>query len=394
MEINLRKELNLKKLKNTIFIIFLFSHLSYANDKIEISILTCSPGQEAYSVFGHTSIRVVDQKNDIDEVYNFGMFDFNTPNFEYKYLKGKLKYHLGVQKTEDFIKIYTHEKRLVSEQTLNLTVNEKKKILNRLKFLYKPENRFYLYTFLEKNCSTETRDLLNYIGTDFQNQELKKSNRTLINSYLPKMPWLKLGVNLVLGKSLDDNSTRNQSMFLPDYLKKEIDYATLKGRKLVKSEQKLNSLENMGKFNFQQTFSPLLLFSLLALLFLFWFPTSVKIIISLGIGIMGLFILALWMFSGHEEVKVNLNIIWCNPLYLFYIPLLIKDKGNNLLSLLLIVTLMGSLFIWVFKVQVFDISIVPILIILGILNFKEIRKEGRILDLVSTKKIRVGKIKT
>lgn len=361
-------------MKKILLIIFLISQLTYANDKIEISILTCSVGEEVYSVFGHTAIRVIDRENHSDKVYNFGMFDFATPNFEYKFLKGQLKYHRGVQETEAFVKIYTYEKRLITEQRLELTSNEKKKFLNRLQYLYRPENRYYFYSFLEKNCSTETRDLLSYTGVNFKNQGLEKSKRDLINSYLQEMPWLKLGINLVLGKSLDSNSTSNQSTFLPDYLQKEISLAELNGNNLVKSEQPLNSIENNEKPNIQHIFSPLLVFSLLALLFLFWFPKPVKIITSLSFGLTGIFILALWLFSGHQEVKYNLNIIWCNPLYLLYIPFLTKNKTNKTLSSILVASLIISIFVWLFKVQIFDISILPILTILGILNLQELKK--------------------
>jgi len=356
-----------------LFLILLISQLSHANDTIEISILTCSTGQEVYSVFGHSAIRVVDKNNNIDKVYNFGMFDFTTPNFEYKYLKGKLKYYLGVQETEEFIKIYSYEKRLVTEQILDLSIQEKNIILRKLQFSYRPENRFYLYSFLEKNCSTEIRDLLNHIGVNFQNQELKTTNRDLINSYLFEMPWLKLGINMVLGKSLDRNSTRIQSMFLPEYLKKEINSSTINGKKIVKSEQNLNLIESNSGFIIQRIFSPLIMFSILALSFLFWYPTSVRIITSFSIGLTGLFILLIWIFSGHEEVKSNLNIIWCNPLYLIYIPLLIKKRTNKILSLVLMITLISSVLIWILKIQIFDISILPILTILSILNFKEMK---------------------
>lgn len=361
--------------------------INSVNGQIEISILTCSPGKEVYSVFGHTAIRVFDKENNIDEVYNFGMFDFDTPNFEYKYLKGKLEYFRGVEKTDNFIKIYTYEERLITEQVLNLNEYEKNEIIDRLKFLHRPENKFYLYSFLEKNCSTETRDLLSYIGIDFKKQELEKSNRTLINSYLKEMPWLKLGINLVLGKSLDKNSTRNQSMFLPDYLKKEIDNATLNGKKIVKNEQNLNSTQNSYRFNFQRILSPLLLFSLIALMTFFWFPVQARLITCLLISITGLFILALWIFSGHEEVKNNLNIIWCNPLYFIYIPLFIQNKSNRILSYVLLGTVVSSVLMWVFKMQIFDISIIPILAILGVLNFKEIQKANRINNSVEFQKI-------
>ncbi|WP_394908075.1 DUF4105 domain-containing protein [uncultured Mesonia sp.] len=361
-------------MNKTLLIILLISQLSYANDNIEISILTCSVGQEVYSVFGHTAIRVIDKENKTDQVYNFGMFDFNTPNFEYKYLKGKLKYHRGVQETINFLKIYTYEKRLVHEQKLDLTADEKSEFLNRLKLLNQPENRFYFYSFLDKNCSTETRDLLKHIGVSFENQELNKSNRDLINSYLQEMPWLKFGINLVLGKSLDRNSNRNQSMFLPDYLQKEIGAAKLNGKNLIQSEKILNSIESNSNSNIQQIFSPLLIFSLLAVLFLFWFPKPAKIIASFSFGITGIFILALWLFSGHEEVKSNLNILWCNPLYLFYTPFLAKNKTNKMLSIILVASLIISIVVWLFKVQIFDISILPIFAILAIFNLQELRK--------------------
>lgn len=361
-------------MKKILLTLLLLGQLSYVNGQTEISILTCSPGQEVYSVFGHTAIRIFDRENNIDEVYNFGMFDFDTPNFEYKYLKGRLEYFRGVQKMDNFIKIYTQEERLITEQVLDLNELEKKKIINRLKFLYKPENQFYLYSFLEKNCSTETRDLLKYVGLDFKNQELEESNRALINSFLNEMPWLKLGINLVLGKSLDKNSTRNQSMFLPDYLKKEIDDATLSDSKIVRHEQNLNTIQKSKNVSLERVFSPVLLFSLIALITFFWFPTQIRLIISLLIGITGSFILVLWMFSGHEEVKNNLNILWCNPLYFIYIPLIIKNKSNKILSFLLLGAIVTSVLIWILEVQVFDISIIPILTILGILNFKELKK--------------------
>src|SRR5680860_1328290 len=157
------------------------------------------------------------------------MFDFDTPNFAFKFIKGKLEYHLGIQKTEDFIQQYTNENRLVSEQKLNLDAQEKNKIITKLNFLYRPENRYYLYSFLEKNCSTEIRDLLREIGVKFPNQKLEKSNRELINSHLEKNPWLRFGTNIMLGKSLDKKTDIYQSMFLPRYLKEAIDNSQLNG---------------------------------------------------------------------------------------------------------------------------------------------------------------------
>ncbi len=172
-------------MKNILFIIFLFSQSSYSGNHLEISILTCSPGDEVYSVFGHSAIRIKDKDQSLDWVYNFGMFDFESPNFTFKFIRGKLKYYLGIQKTKDFLEQYTRQDRLVIEQKLNLSEKQKIQFITRLNFLYRPENRQYYYSFLKKNCSTEIRDLLSEIGVNFPKENLEVSYRQLIN-YHPK----------------------------------------------------------------------------------------------------------------------------------------------------------------------------------------------------------------
>ena len=114
---------------------------------------------------------------DTDLIYNFGMFDFETPNFTLKFVAGRLKYRLGIQKTEDFLALYTAENRGVSEQKLALNPHQKTELIAELNYLYKPENRFYSYSFLKKNCSTEIRDLLMEIGVKFYNAPLKKNQQ-------------------------------------------------------------------------------------------------------------------------------------------------------------------------------------------------------------------------
>jgi hypothetical protein len=207
-----------------------------------------------YSVFGHSAIRIIDNEKSFDLVYNFGMFDFDSPNFTFKFLGGKLTYYLGIQKTEDFIQQYTDENRLVSEQKLNLTEKDKDKFLARLNFLYRPENRHYLYS-CDKNCSTEIRDILSELGVNFSNQILETSNRKLINSHLEENLWLKFGTNLLLGKSLDENSNKHRSMFLPILLKEEIANSHHNGRPLVKWEGALNTVEKTIKSELQDWFS-------------------------------------------------------------------------------------------------------------------------------------------
>lgn len=351
----------------------MISQFCYSRNNPEISILTCSPGDEVYSVFGHSAIRIIDTDQSIDLIYNFGMFDFDSPNFTFKFIKGKLMYYLGIQLTEDFIEQYTVENRLVIEQKLNLSEKEKSELITKLNFLYRPENRQYLYSFLEKNCSTEIRDLLIEIGVTFPQEDLVVSHRELINYHLADHLWLRFGTDLMLGKSLDQNSSKFESAFLPIYLKEEINNSQLNGRPLVESERTLNTIENKKKGNLQDWYSPIVIFSLLFLLFLFWLPRTVELIVIVLVGGIGLILSLMWLFSDHPEVRDNFNILWSNPLYLLYIPFIKNSKANIVLASIMFTSLFSTIFIWLFDIQSFNVAIIPVLLILGILNYKQLK---------------------
>tara|TARA_R100000935_G_scaffold1440_5_gene4698 strand:+ start:20658 stop:21755 length:1098 start_codon:yes stop_codon:yes gene_type:complete len=358
-------------LRKLIILIFLITQFCFSQNTPEISILTCSPGEEVYSVFGHSAIRIADKDRDI--IYNFGMFDFDTPNFTLKFISGRLKYQLGIQKTDNFIKLYSSENRRVSEQKLKLNQHEKKELIEKLNFFYRPENRYYTYSFLEKNCSTEIRDLLIEKGVKFSNIKLEKSNRDLINSHLKTKPWLRFGTNLMLGKSLDKNTTSFQSMFLPKYLEREINNSTLNGQKLVKSEKFLNKFLNKEESELYKWTSPIVIFSILLILYFITLYKPLEMIFNFSIGTIGIILLIMWIFSEHPEVKNNLNILWANPLYLLYIPLNNKQQLKKNLAYILIAMMVISVLIWLTDYQSFDIGIIPVLLILTIMNLRYIK---------------------
>ena len=130
------------------------------SNQSEISILTCAPGEELYSIFGHTAIRVRDSISNTDYVFNYGTFDFNTSNFYLKFMKGELNYFLSVTTFERFIREYEFQKRSIAEQHLNLTSNEKGSIIGALVNNSLPENREYHYHFFYDNCATRIRDII------------------------------------------------------------------------------------------------------------------------------------------------------------------------------------------------------------------------------------------
>ncbi|KAA4675088.1 DUF4105 domain-containing protein, partial [Bacteroides ovatus] len=128
------------------------------NDSIRLSLLTCAPGEEIYSLFGHTAIRYENPSQGIDVVFNYGLFSFNTPNFIFRFSLGETDYQLGATDYERFAAEYAFFGRSVWQQTLNLTDEEKTELIRLLQENYRPENRVYRYNFFYDNCATRPRD--------------------------------------------------------------------------------------------------------------------------------------------------------------------------------------------------------------------------------------------
>ena len=368
--------LKLNKYVLTLVISFLLGlQYIYPNNQIEISLLTCSSGVESFSSWGHSAIRIVDKEQSLDIVYNFGLFDFNTPNFYLKFVKGKLKYRLGTHNTNRFFGSYIHEGRQVIEQKLNLSDESEIKIIRRLEYLYKPENRYYYYEFSKTNCTTELRDLiLENIETDIKKEKTNNTYRILINEFLTNRLWLKFGMNLIFGPGVDKKIDNYESMFLPDYLCWGLNDIKVNDTKLVSSETIFNKVET-SKSNYPFLLNPILLFSVLLIIVLIFKTSKIQVPLFLITGIIGLLILIVWILTEHEELKNNFNLLWCNPLYLVIAFLHIKDniKLKMYLSIILQAMLIGFVVVWLSRVQSFEIGFIPIVLILSVYNIRAIK---------------------
>lgn len=367
----------LKRIILTLVILIFGIRNAYPSNKIEISLLTCSSGQESYEAWGHSAIRVINFDNFTDLTYNFGLFDFSTPHFYLKFIQGKLKYQLGVHNTDVFIKSYVDEGRQVVEQKIDLSEENEKKIVDRLEYLYRPENRFYYYNFVRKNCTTELRDLIFCnIHSDFKSQPINKSFRDFLSSYLKEQPWTDLGINLAMGSEIDKRINPYESMFLPDILSRELNNVRIDGKNLVRDEIIYN--ENPGHSgHFFFFLTPTFIFSILALAILLSKSSTIQSIIFIIVGIAGLFLLLITLFTEHLELKNNFNLLWCNPLYLVLAILLLGNKWikfQKFLSILLILFIVSMAFIRLNHIQNFEYGFLPIIIVLLISNLKILKK--------------------
>jgi hypothetical protein len=221
------------------FSLFTFHFSSFAQDScgIRISLLTCTPGTELYSTFGHSALRIVDSNNNTDLVFNYGTFNYDDPDFYTKFIKGKLPYYVDTSSMEVFMYEYEFFKRGVTEQVINISCDEKQKLLSALYENIKIENREYRYDFNYDNCTTRLRDILEKAaGKQLESKNILPKPgttfRNLIHVYLDRggQQWSKLGIDMLLGNPMDKKVTNREAMFLPDYLLMAFDSSKLQNK--------------------------------------------------------------------------------------------------------------------------------------------------------------------
>ena len=349
----------------------------------EISIVTAGAGDELFEAFGHSAIRIKDPVLQFDYVYNYGMFDFNAPNFYSNFTKGKLLYSLGRYPFHYFLESYKSDKRWVKQQVLNLTQEEKKAIFLFLENNATPENATYLYDPFYNNCATKLRDITEQVlgeKVTFNDDGIEKnlSFRELMNNEIHWNTWGSFGINLALGSKLDKKATTQQYMYLPKYVYQVFKNSTIfvknQQENLVKREDVL--LDFPDKEQKTGIFNPLLIFSLFSIFGIFItyrdykkrkITKSLDVFLLFITGLIGLLIVFLWFFTDHSTTPNNFNFLWAFALNLFLIPKLMKSKKSKFLSnyfLFLTVLLLAIPVIWLSNLQLFPIAVIPLLILL------------------------------
>ncbi len=343
----------------------------------EISVITCGPGQtELYSAFGHSAFRVHDPVNQFDYAFNYGVFDFDQPNFYLNFARGHNNYRLAVQDYNRFEYFYIYYNRYVHEQVLNLTPAQKQKLFDYLVWNAQPENQYYRYDYFYDNCATKLPEIvLKVFGDSVQFDgsyiTTKYSIRQLTDLYLKYQPWGDLGIDICLGLPMDKKATPYEYMFLPDYVESGFDHATIGGEPLVKEKRIV--FESAPEQLNNGIFQPLFLFSFLALLVLVLSAYDIRrkkvsrwfdLVLFTIIGLIGLLLSLLWTATDHKAAASNMNLLWALPTHLIVVAGLIREKkwtityfkGTAILSGLLLIT-------WSWLPQILHFSLVPIMII-------------------------------
>ena len=316
--------------KKTLFCLLLFvSFIGYGQSiplskEAKISVLTCGLGNESYSFFGHTAIRVTDPRNNLDIVYNYGNFDFRTPNFVAKFAKGDLQYFVGVASFSDFLNDYTFDKISVFEQELLISHDLKQKLFNKLNNTLYSEERHYTYKFIDKNCTSMVADIINATlgGTVIVKKgDTDTTYRSILFPYFDGHFYEKLGTSIIFGTKVDQSGSK---IFLPFELKNSLEKTTFQNKPLVSKTNTLLSFEKetpLSLWNNVYTYLFILGFVVLA------HNKIIDKIYLLILSMIGIFFVFMGFYSLHHELAMNYNVLLFSPLLLVLIVLsLLKNK--------------------------------------------------------------------
>jgi len=353
-----------------LLVLVIFSFSANAQEKpsaLRISLITCTPGAELYSVFGHNALRIVDSAAGTDIAYNFGTFNFNDPDFYTKFVRGKLMYYLSQENFNDFLFSYQYFKRGVSEQVLNLSDQEKKAIQQALFENLREENRSYKYDFFYDNCSTRLRDII------FNSKSSQASNppsflpegltfRDHLHTYLDRaeMNWTKLGIDIILGLEADTKMSISDAMFLPEFLAKGVTATELKSKKLSNDAVVLIPDAQPVPIKSQFWKTPFFVFLVISLFMILPLASKNQLVnkiqgvltkvVFMSAGLIGLLLVFMWVATDHQSTAKNLNLVWAFPLHLIFVfrfndlPIWLKAYAKAYVILVVLLLLISIVF--------------------------------------------------
>ena len=339
------------KMKKIFLLTLVFSIIQFtrvlsqtSNDTLAY-LITCGPGTETYSIYGHSALRIVITSERIDSVYNWGVFDFATKNFAWKFAKGRLDYMVIAESPRGFMGEYFYEKRYVYSQQINLNSKELRLLINLVHENLQPENAKYRYDFFYDDCSTRIRDLIEKAVGEilkYPPAETGKipSFRDLVAKYQNPYPWLKFGVDLIMGSTADKKAVFRDRMFLPIDLKDELSktFVNRSGRMIPLLQNPVVLLDFKAPDTTPYFFlAPPSIFTIVItiILILAGLIKNRKIIRIIDIIIFSVFsVLSVLMiffnfFTDHQQMRWNLNILWLNPFIIACLMSLILNKTGT-----------------------------------------------------------------
>ena len=349
------------------------------SDSAFASVLTCGAGDEFYTSFGHTAIRVCDTARGLDMVYNYGTFDFDTPHFYWTFARGKLNYCLSRSSFEDFMLEYRYEGRAVWEQRLRLSEQEVNNLYLMLETNYLPEYRYYMYDFFRDNCATRVRDMVrDCLCHDRLSPECRRDTNLSYRNILYQstegtLLWWRLAIDMALGVRCDQRCSNYEYMFSPLKMMEQFDTLTRVGSGEPVAEQAVTLLQETRQQP-SRSLSPTLVFWVLFVMVLCltlmewrkgWSLGWMDRVLFIVVSLLSLLALFLWFCTDHYCTKINLNVLWASPLFIYFAIML--RRSNRWVVVAQLVMLLAAMVMTLAPLpQQLNAALLPISLLLAV----------------------------
>ena len=310
------------------------------SDSIRASLITCSPGQEVYALYGHTALRLQNFTRGQDLVFNYGVFSFSQPHFIWRFVRGQCDYMVVPVPWQYFTREYEERGSSITAQVLNLTPREANRLYASMLEDCLPQNRQYRYNFLYNNCTTKVRDAIERCVEGrivYPDSIPLYTYRQMLRQYTAAHPWAQEGNDILLGSAVDTALSARAAMFAPEYMLRYAENAYVYAenndkRPLVLDTEILlhkrpQTVEPEFPLSPTQAMLVLLAFAVLILLLERLFNRQCWLwdaILLAGQGVAGLLLLFMFFFSEHPAVDSNWQIWALNPIALIALPMVVK----------------------------------------------------------------------
>jgi hypothetical protein len=302
-------------------------------DQVRFYLITVDVGDHVWDNFGHTALRLVDDSTNTDLVFNWGLFDASIGNvrFAANFARGIMDYQLGVTPPGWELGRYQQEGRTVWQDQLVLTNNQKQRLYERLAWNIRDENLVYEYDYFFDNCTTRVRDYLDEaLGGMLSEQSSALTRATFrdeVRAHYASRPLISFSLDVLMNERIDRRMTQWEQMFLPLVLREQLDRAGL----LTDQQVLMQFSPPESGPNPYHLAALLLIPGLLLLLCLR--PASIAslssqpglslrmpalsyrllgltgLMVALFSGVYGLIMSLGWLFSSHQDIHGNLNLL-------------------------------------------------------------------------------------
>ena len=308
---------------------------------LSVVLLTMGQGDMVWEKFGHNALWVHDAATGEDRVYNYGMFDFNSPGYWGRFMKGNWLYELGVHDLRTTVFNYQYFRRAMWAQQLNLTPAQERELAAFLANNALPQNREYLYDYYRDNCSTRVRDALDRViggrlraatADSMTGTTYRWHSERLIVEDEPSYVGLAAG----LGPAADREINAWEEMFLPFKVQEQVRAIRVpdaSGREVPLVAREWTLLPAQGRADERRDPPPATPFFMVATVLIasvlvltgMSAPRSaaarmgyaaVSALWLLFAGTAGVMLIGLWAFTNHQIAYRNENLLQLSPLAL------------------------------------------------------------------------------